>query len=181
MFSKFTSIYSHDFTTVKLSSSLLKYLTANLLIFPIPFLINQPQLLVGSLVNFCLIYIALHFKKSELLPSIFLPSIAAVLNGLLLGSITSFLVVLMPFIWLANAVLIFALRRLQILQKPLTVSLLFAGMLKVIMLYGCTFVLVKILNLPSVLLITMGSMQIATLSIAAFAYLLIEKLSKNKF
>lgn len=180
MFSKLTQTYLHDFTAIKLSHSLIKYLAANLILFAIPLLFNQPQLLVGSLVNFCLIFIALNFKKSELLPAIFLPSIAAVLNGALLGSLSPFLVVLMPFVWMANAVLVFSLRYLQINHKPLIVSLVVSGVLKVAVLYGCTYLLVSLLKLPAAMLVVMGSTQLATFSIAALAFLATNKFAGNK-
>lgn len=178
MFSKLTQLYFHDFTELKFSKSLLKYLSVNLLMFLLPFLLNQPQLLVGSIVNLGLIYIAINFKGRELLPAIFLPSLASVLNGVLLSSLTPFIAPLMPLIWISNALLVFSIRYFLLHKKYLLISLSLAGIFKVVVLFTGTWILVSALNFPTVLLNAMGLMQLFTISIASTIYLIISKAAK---
>ena len=104
------------------------------LAFFIPFLISGPQLLTGTLVN-CLLILGIKFvdKKNHLFISI-LPSIAAVLNGLVFGKFTIFLVYFLPFIWLGNFVLIKSIIYLRE-RLPLSLSIILSVVLKTIILY----------------------------------------------
>lgn len=85
MFAKLQSIYTHDFTRIEFKTQTWKFVLINFALFAIPLLLGQPQLLIGSIVNFGLVYMALNFKKNELLPAIFLPAIASLLHGVLWG------------------------------------------------------------------------------------------------
>ncbi|MCX6710704.1 MAG: hypothetical protein NTZ02_01280, partial [Candidatus Woesearchaeota archaeon] len=78
--------------------------------FLIPFLIGHPQLIVGIAVNVLLIESALHIRDYKLAAPIILPSIAALLRGALFGGFTMYLVFMLPFIWVGNSILVFAVK-----------------------------------------------------------------------
>lgn len=180
MFSKLIKVYQHDFTALKFSAQFKRYLTINVLMFAIPLVLGQPQLLIGSIVNFALVYIALNFKKAELLPAIFLPAVAALLHGVIWGPMTPVLAILMPLVWLGNAVLVFGIRELRIRKVNLTLSLLIPGLLKIAVLFIGANVLVNALHLPAAIIQSMGLLQLYTFAIGAVTYLLFAKLSHNK-
>jgi hypothetical protein len=146
--------------------------------FATPFVFEHPQLLVGSIVNLFLIYIALNFQKSQLIPSIFIPSIAVILRGSLLGSVTPFLLFLMPIIWLGNALFIIVIRYLAIEKKSLILNLILSALVKALLLFSFTWLIVKTLSLPSILLIAMGITQLVTALIGGSVYYLLNRIGK---
>lgn len=172
-------IYFLDLTRISFSTTIFRYGVINIALFLTPLVFDQPQIIVGSLVNFLLIYIALNFRKAQLLPAIFLPSIAAVLRGSLLGSLTPSLLALMPFIWIANAVLIGSIRALVFKNIGLKGSLFISALLKSIALLLMAFIVVKALNLNEALLIAMGPIQLLTASIGSVIYLIVHKAEKG--
>jgi hypothetical protein len=172
LLSKFKKIYALDFA----------YLAVNVLLFAIPFFLEGPQIIVGTIVNFLLIYTALNFKQAKLLPAIFLPAIAGLLRGTVLGTVTVYLGVLMPFIWVANGLFVLAIRGLVARMLPVVAEgkklfycLGIASIIKVGFLFAITFALVSLFNFPQVLLLSMGAMQLATAMIGSVLYLLVFK------
>jgi hypothetical protein len=181
MLAKLKEIYYLDFTSNKiLSHTTIKYLGVNILLFVVPFLIGEPQLLVGSMVNFALIYLALNFKQAKLLPAIFLPAIASILRNSVLGSATIYLGILMPFIWMANGLFILSIRWYLSKGRSLSISLGVSSIAKAVSLILITFFLVALFNFPKVLLLAMGILQLATAMIASIIYLIVSK-TKNGF
>jgi hypothetical protein len=185
MFTKLKKIYFLDFTTHKtISHATTKYLAVNALLFLVPLFLGESQILVGSIVNLLLIYIALNFKQAKLLPAIFLPAIASILRNTVLGSATVYLAVLLPFIWMANGIFIMAIRGLaykwqsNFSGKKLVLTLGISAVLKSLFLFSITFTLVSLFEFPSVLLVAMGLLQLATASIASVLYLVFSK-AKN--
>ena len=72
----------------------------------IPLFFKHPQLLVGSVVNALIFTTALNFADfRKVLPAVVLPSVGAVLGGYLFGPFTVYLVYMVPFIWVGNALL----------------------------------------------------------------------------
>ncbi|MEK7177384.1 MAG: hypothetical protein AAB705_00990 [Patescibacteria group bacterium] len=149
------------------------------LAFFIPFLISGPQLLTGTLVN-CLLILGIKFvdKKNHLFISI-LPSIAAVLNGLVFGKFTIFLVYFLPFIWLGNFVLIKSIIYLRE-RLPLSLSIILSVVLKTIILYLTAIFYFKFNFVPEIFLTAMGVFQLATGIAGGIIYLVANKLIKNK-
>lgn len=172
-------IYFLDLTRISFSTALFRYAVVNIALFLTPLVFDQPQIIVGSMVNFLLIYIALNFRKAQLLPAIFLPSLAAVLRGSLLGSLTPALLVLMPFIWIANAVLIGSIRALIFKNIGLKASLFISALLKSMALLAMSFIVVKAMNLNEALLMAMGPIQLLTASIGGLMYLIVHKAEKG--
>ncbi|EKE13888.1 MAG: hypothetical protein ACD_12C00767G0004 [uncultured bacterium] len=145
------------------------------LAFLIPFLINGPQLLTGTLVS-CLLILGIKFveKKNYLIISV-LPSIAAVLNGLVFGKFTIFLAYFLPFIWLGNFVLIKSIIYLK--EKfPLSLSIGLSVVFKTIILYFTALVFFKFNLVPKIFLTAMGVFQLVTGIMGGLVFLGINKI-----
>lgn len=149
------------------------------LAFFIPLLISGPQLLTGSLVNFLLI-MGTRFVDRKNFPVIsVLPSIAAVLNGLIFGKFTIFLVYFLPFIWLGNFILIKSILYFKN-RSSLPLSVVFSVILKTIILYAIALVFFNLKFVPEIFLTAMGVFQLATGIIGGILFLGINKLLKVK-
>lgn len=144
------------------------------LAFLIPFLISGPQLLTGTLVN-CLLILGTKFidNKKILIISI-LPSIAAVLNGLVFGKFTIFLVYFLPFIWLGNYTLIKSIIYLK-KKSPLSLSIILSIIVKTVILYTTAFIYFKFNLVPKIFLTAMGVFQLTTGLIGGILFLGINK------
>ena len=174
------NIYAHDFKKENiLEESKFKIVLLNSLLFIVPLFFGEPQLLVGSIVNFILIYIAINYKKGNLIPAIFIPATASILRNTLLGSLTGYIAILLPFIWLANGLFIFSIRGFLKNKTKLFLSLFFASILKSTFLFLITFLLVSILNFPKDLLTPMGILQLSTALIASMSFLVYKKATKD--
>jgi hypothetical protein len=135
----------------------------SLICFFTPFLIGHPQLIVGVIVNAALILAALNLKDYKLLPVILIPSIAVLSRGLIFGPYTIFLVYMIPFIWIGNAILVWSVKKFNLGNKlnRWLVLVLGAGA-KTIFLFLCAFIFVKIGILPALFLTSMGLFQFYT-------------------
>ena len=80
--------------------------------FLIPFLVSGPQLLTGTVVYSLLFLFVSQLQSKKIIPMIMLPSIGALLNGILFGKFTIFLLYFIPFIWISNYILIYSFERL---------------------------------------------------------------------
>jgi len=144
-------------------------------LFFIPFLLGGPQLLVGSVVNLLLIFIALNYKNyAMIIPMVMLPSIAACLNWLIFGSFTIFLVYMMPAIRLGNFILVYAIQHI----KTQRLWILIWWILKTLFLFVVAYILIKLWILPAIFLKAMGVMQLVTVMIAgavAFSFIRLSK------
>ena len=149
------------------------------LAFFIPFLISGPQLLTGTLVN-CLLILGVKFvyKKNHLFLAV-LPSVAAVLNGLIFGKFTIFLVYFLPFIWLSNFILI---RSITYLKEKLSLSfsITLSVILKTIVLFVTALIYFKFSFVPEIFLTAMGVFQLITGIIGGLVFILIDKIIKNE-
>ena len=135
-------------------------------LFFIPFLLGGPQLLVGSIVNLLLIFIALRFKNYyAIIPMLMLPSIATSLRGLIFWPFSIFLVYMIPAIWLSNFIFIYTIQYI----KTQRLSILVWWILKTLLLFVVAFVLVKLWILPAIFLKAMGMFQLITVMIAGVA------------
>ncbi len=129
-----------------------------LLAFTLPFLIKQPQLLIGSIINFALIYSISKYGLKKIIPVLFLPSFASFLNGVLFGTLTPYLLYLIPFIILSN--LIFVLTFKYIKTKYLNVTV--AALVKACFLFSTAYILFNTIHIPEIFLTTMGLIQLYT-------------------
>jgi hypothetical protein len=141
----------------------IELVVCSLLAFTIPFLFPTQQLITGTLVNAFLIIAALHFRGWKVLPLVMLPSIAAVLNGLLFGPFTIFLLYMMPFIWLGNFALVYLFKQMHVASRTnYWITLGIASLVKAGLLFGVAFLLINASILPAIFLTTMGVLQLGT-------------------
>lgn len=136
--------------------------------FVIPLIISKPQLLVGSAINFLIVFSTFRYGLKNTLPILIIPSLVATGNGLLFGSATLFLVYLMPFIMISNSILSLSVNKFK--------NIFGIGLgiiLKVSFLYTATLILVEYIGLPKIFLTSMGYIQIYTAMIGGgLAYVL---------
>jgi len=130
--------------------------------FAIPFSLGYPQLLVGTIVNACLFLAAAFLPTSFIYPIIFFPSLAVLSRGLIFGPLTSFLVLMIPFFWLGNWLLVFGFRKIFTLVKNYGLSFFVASLIKSVFLITTSFLLIKLKLLPRQFLNSMGSIQFIT-------------------
>ena len=166
-------LYQHNFLTKKLKHEFIQYLTVSLLLFFVPLLFGHPQLLVGTIVNALIIYIAINFKGMKLFPSIFLPALGTLLRGILFGTFTPFLIYLLPFIWVGNSILLFSVRFFLYKKINKLIIFLLSGILKASFLYIITLILVNNYNFPNIFLTAMGILQLITAMLGGILYLVI--------
>lgn len=141
--------------TVNITSLLSWFIS--LLSFFIPFVLPHQQLLTGIAVNCFLFLSAKYLSDKQLFPVIFLPSIAALGQGLLFGSFTPFLLYFLPFIWLGNYILI------HIFRKK---GFLLASIAKFLLLYFSANLYFSLHLVPKLFLQSMGLFQLITALIA---------------
>ncbi len=137
------------------------------LAFLIPFVLEGPQLLVGSLVNAALVYAALNVSASRALPVVFMPSIAALSRGVLFGALTPFLAVMLPIIWAGNALLVYSIKALSARRVSFWISLPAAAVLKAGIIFVFASVMVQVDVLPPAMVSAMGLVQLWTALIGA--------------
>jgi len=150
----------------------IKYLTEisaySLIAFLTPFFLFQSQFLLGTVVNMMLISGALYAKGKEMLPLIFLPSVAVLAKGVLFGPLTIYLLFMLPFIWVANAALVYTIKLTHIKKsKNLATSMAYAGTLKALALLTSAALLFSMGIIPVEFLMTFGLMQLVTAITAA--------------
>lgn len=130
--------------------------------FFVPFLLGGPQLLVGTVVNGALIYAALRGRWTRLLPIVLLPSIAVLSRGMIFGGLTPFLVVLMPYIWLSNVILVSGIRFCSFGRCPAAVAVIASCAFKVAFLYTSASLLAQNGLIPEAMVHAMGTVQFIT-------------------
>ena len=143
-------------------------------LFFLPLLLSGPQLLVGSIVNLLLIGAVQKLSRSKAWPLAFLPSIGAVLHGVVFWPFTMFLVYMMPAIWLGNFVLMYMFKHIS--QQRL--GILTWSIAKAALLFLVAFVLIQSHVLPSIFLQAMGIFQLATALIGGYTFLGVKRLAK---
>jgi len=138
--------------------------------FFLPFFVGHPQLLVGTFVNAFLILSALHFKGYRALPVILMPSLGVLCRGLIFGPYTIYLVLMIPFIWIGNSILVYTFRKFKI---NYWLNLVLGTALKSGFLFITAYLLYLAGVLPVMFLIAMGIFQVITAllgGVLAFTY-----------
>jgi len=129
--------------------------------FAVPLISHGPQLLTGAVVNMLLFIGASTLTRRQLAPLLVLPSIGAVFNGVLFGSLTPYLIYLMPFIWIGNGVLVGVTQVLKD-KVPELVSVGIASVAKALLLFAAAQVMFRFGMLPVIFLTAMGVVQLGT-------------------
>ena len=143
-------------------------------LFFLPLLLAGPQLLVWSIVNLLLIAAVRKLSRSKARPLAFIPSIAAVLHGVIFWPFTIFLVYMMPAIWIGNLMLMYIVSHIS--RQRL--GILMWSIIKAGLLFFIAFVLVQNSFLPTIFLKAMGILQLATALIGGYILFGIHKLAK---
>jgi hypothetical protein len=155
-------INSQDYVLSNIAENV-EMVVYSIISFFLPIVIGHPQIVVGILVNALLITAALNLKGYKLLPVILAPSLGALSAGLLFGKFTAFLLYLAPFIWIGNAILVFAFKWLKLkLKKNYLLTLIVGAGVKSLFLFGSAFLLFKLGIIPVVFLTAMGILQLTT-------------------
>lgn len=147
--------------------------------FLIPFFISGPQLLTGTIVNMLLYLYVMRFYNKRTLLLVVAPSIGALLNGILLGKFTMFLLYLLPFIWIGNYALLQVFRTLQN-RYGIVNSLVISSLVKCGILFGFALLLVGIKVIPAIFLQMMGLFQLYTALMGGGAAYIIHKIISKK-
>jgi len=127
--------------------------------FAIPFVLSGPQILVGTLVNSILFYTAKKLDQKFLWAVAALPSLGALIHGVLFANFTPFLLYFLPFIWLGNMVLIKTFRSINgVLPVKVVVSAIF----KTLILYLSALLYFNMSIVPQLFLTSMGMIQLIT-------------------
>ena len=131
--------------------------------FIVPFLLGGPQIVVGAIVNTILVLSALNLRMKMIIPAIVLPSMAVLLNGLLFGPYSIFLVIMMPFIWIGNLILVLLYKKLLLQKKYNPVGvILISSIGKASILFLSALLLYGLGLIPIIILGSMGIMQLYT-------------------
>ena len=134
-----------------------------LVAFSLPFILGHEQLFVGSVVNCALVLAALNLRGARLLPVILLPSIGALLAGMIFGPLSSSLIYMLPFIWLGNAILVLAVKEIALIRKRSQLAALGAGAFaKTALLSASAFLLFSFGLVPLQFIVAFGILQLAT-------------------
>ena len=110
----------------------------------IPLIIGKPQLLVGSAVNFLIVYSTLTYGIKKTLPILLLPSLTATLTGVLFNGATVFLIYVLPFIVISNYILSYLVSKKKIVY--LVLGILGKGLFIVISYMAMN----RLIGLPSI-------------------------------
>jgi len=146
------------------------------LAFLVPFVFKQPQILIGSVINFLLVFSILQFGIKKILPVIFIPSISSLLSGMLFGTFTPYLVLMIPFIALANLIFMLAFKYIRYRYLRVVAS----ALLKASFLFSCTYILAHIIHIPEIFFTTMGSIQLLTALIGALSFEILQTFSNKE-
>jgi hypothetical protein len=148
----------------------------SIIAFFAPFMVGHPQWVVGTIVNSSLVLAALNIKNYRLLPIILLPSIAVLTRGLIFGPFTIFLVYLIPFIWMGNAILVLCMKYFKLNNW---INMGIGSVLKAAFLFTAAYALVSLKVLPPLFLTTMGLFQLYTAVAGGVLALGVHKIKKR--
>lgn len=139
----------------------LVFVIFSFLSFVIPFSLSQPQWLVGTIVNTCLFLGAIFLPGRLYLPLIIFPSLGVISRGIIFGPFTPFLIYFLPFIWLANLILILVFKR-SFPRFKYIFSVFLAATAKFLLLLIIANVYFKFNFAPGIFLQAMGINQLLT-------------------
>ena len=135
------------------------------------FLVQNSQIIIGSIVNTALIVAAINLKGfKKILGVVTMPSIATIFSGIVFKYSSIYTIYMVPFIWLGNYSLIYLYKRLLVSMGK---NYFIAGMVGIIsktLIIYCGFLLLNTAHLfptkiASILQVAMGTTQIITATI----------------
>ncbi len=147
---------------------------------------TNSQIIVGSIVNTALVISAINLKGwKKIIGVITMPSISTIVSGYVFGTASTYMVYMIPAIWLGNFALIYAYKVI-LLEKNKNYFL--AGILgviaKVLVIFGC-FALLRVFGIfPDKLInnlqTAMGMTQLITACIGTIIAFAIYEIEKRK-
>ncbi len=138
-----------------------------------PLVIGKPQLLVGSCVNFLIVFTTLKYGIKKTIPVLLLPSITATATGVLFDGATHFLIYVMPFIMISNFLLSYFVSKRKIYSYILGI------LLKGSFLFVSYSVMNKLIGLPLVFLSSITVQYITALIGTTLAVILFKNTEKE--
>lgn len=170
--------YLQDYELRNINENI-EFVIYTVICFFLPVVLGHSQLIVGIVVNAMLITAALNLKGYKLLPVILAPSLGALSAGLLFGNLTVFLLYLIPFIWIGNAIFVFSFKWLKLhLKKNYLLTLAIGSVAKAGFLFLSALILFKLGFIPVIFLTAMGIIQLTTAlggGIAAYGFHTVKK------
>jgi len=126
-------------------------------------LFHSHQLIVGTIVNALLIKSALNHSMKKMFVLAFLPSLSVVATGFLFGGLTPFILLMVPFIWISNLLIIFTTKKLFVTKgKNYFKSSLIASVVKALFLSLAIGIMFIIGFVPIALVGMFSFMQLIT-------------------
>lgn len=147
------------------------------LAFFIPLFVSGPQPLTGTVVN-CLLFLNVIYssKRNQGIIAV-VPSVGALLNGILFGKFTVYLAYFLPFIWISNIILMNSFSSLKVKNSVLRV--LSSAFLKALFLFTFAFIFFKAGLVPKIFLTAMGIVQFGTALMGGILALALVKFIKK--
>ena len=149
------SLFKSELFTITLLSMfafLVPIVFAKITLFP-------NQLLIGTIINALLAYSTLRFNIWKSLPIILLPSIGALVSGIVFGQFSFFLLYLIPSIWIGNYVLVYFVKKHS--ERKIFATTI-ASIFKTAVIFGFTLILYFLHIVPVMFLIPMSIIQLVT-------------------
>lgn len=148
---------------------------------------SNSQLIVGSIVNTCLIVAALNLKGwKKILGVVTMPSISTILSGYVFNAATTvYMICMIPAIWIGNFVLVYSFKSIMINKNK---NYFLAGLVgiiaKVFIIFAFFLVIKGIVNMPDKIATNlqkaMSLTQCITATIGTFIAFAIYKLETRK-
>ena len=150
------------FSKNKETNELIKFSSYGVLLFLIPIFLSH-QLLVGVIVNALIIRASFDHSLKKVLLLCLLPSLAVVSTGFLFGTLTSFLLWVLPFIWISNFIIACVSKKLFIeKERNYFFSTAMASIAKSLFLFASVVILFLFGLVPALFLTAFGVMQLVT-------------------
>jgi hypothetical protein len=129
--------------------------------FSIPFIFSGPQLITGTIVNCLLLLTSFNYSKKITWPVLLLPSLGALMHGMVFGQFTPFLIFFIPAIWIGNFLLVSSFAFFSKSFSPVF-SLFASSLLKTFLLYLLAIVFFNFSLVPKIFIGSMGTIQFVT-------------------
>lgn len=167
---------SGDSTSLPILRKLPMEIILPLIGFVVPFCISGPQLVTGSFVNMLLVTYAVTTRRKFDVFMCVLPSVGAIGNGILFGTLTPYLLYFLPFIWISNMLYIRAIATWRSYDMPFRV--MGAATMKSGVLLLSSTVLVGLHVVPRAFILGMGIIQFVTALTGGFLALGLLRMSR---
>ncbi len=149
------------------------------ILFALP-LFHTNQLIVGTIVNALLIKSALNHSMKKMFFLAFVPSLGVIATGFLFAELTQFVLLMVPFIWASNLLIIFGVKKLFLENKKnYFVSGIIASLAKVLLLSTSVFALFTLSIVPFSLIAIFSINQLITAE-SGLIIAGISKIQRNK-